>query len=160
VESSNESVRRMTWDKQTGTFVAEQPGHYLKVWFDGWLCRAGSLPGKSLAVALCIQYRARTTGSLSDLTVSTELVARLGVNRYAKTVALRHLERAGLIAVQRNGHQAPRVWLPRLGQPSPPAAAEPITYKGKGRGSNPNSWRWKKGQSGNSRRRKTAGDGR
>ena len=69
-----------------------------------WLGRAAKLPGKaSLATALAIMFEVGRRRS-PEITLTTAILDRFGVNRKAKYRALKHLQDAGLIAV----HQKPR----------------------------------------------------
>jgi hypothetical protein len=76
-----------------------------------WLEQAARLPGKALAVALALWFRAGVTSSRSDLRVSGKLLERFGVGRKAGYCALRSLEDAGLICVLRAPGRCPVVEL-------------------------------------------------
>jgi hypothetical protein len=61
---------------------------------------AAVLPGKALAVYLCIRHRCDMTGR-STITLPASLLADFGIRRDTKARALRDLETAGLIDVAR-----------------------------------------------------------
>jgi hypothetical protein len=67
----------------------------------GWLSAAAVLPGKALHLALAIWMVARLEDSQTGLRLNARILGELALDRYAKYRALRHLERAGLIAVSR-----------------------------------------------------------
>ncbi|MCP1974303.1 hypothetical protein [Bradyrhizobium elkanii] len=70
------------------------------------VCTAASLPGQALAVFLAIHHRVALTGNPS-VTIPKHLLAELGVSRDAKARALRSLQEASLITVERaNGRSA------------------------------------------------------
>jgi hypothetical protein len=76
-----------------------------------WLSRAAALPGRSLAVGLCIW---RLIGVMKDrVRLATKEVEALGVDRHAKSRAIRSLERAGLITVERKRGRFPIVTVVR-----------------------------------------------
>lgn len=75
-----------------------------------WLTRAAALPGKSLHVGLTIWFLAGLTQSRT-VKLSSIGAASFGVDRYAKYRALRWLEEAGLIVVDRKVGRSPRVTL-------------------------------------------------
>jgi hypothetical protein len=69
-----------------------------------WIGRAARLAGKApLATALAIMFEVGRRRS-PEITLTTAILQRFGVNRKAKYRALKHLRDAGLIAV----HQEPR----------------------------------------------------
>jgi hypothetical protein len=70
-----------------------------------WLERAAALPGKALAVGLCLwQMAGRRPGPPGGTVKLCLSHAGLGVNKQAARRALRELERAGLVSVvQRPG---------------------------------------------------------
>lgn len=91
-----------------------QPRKRLAGWFvkgpisGEWISRAANLPGKSLHIALAIQYSRGVTGE--PVVLASDLAERFGVRR-RQTVfkALRTLEAAGLIRVDRARGRCPRV---------------------------------------------------
>jgi DNA-binding transcriptional ArsR family regulator len=76
-----------------------------------WLGRACRLPGgKTLATALGIWFEAGRRRRLHDLKITTRMLeGNFGVARSAKATALRKLEQAGLIRIQRQGRKNPLV---------------------------------------------------
>jgi hypothetical protein len=130
---TNWAFETLVWDRTKHDFVAvvsQSPqlttaGQFLKgpvpMW---WLARAASLPGKSLAVGLCVW---RLVGVMKKDTVrlATKEVEAMGVDRHAKSRAIRHLEQAGLVAVERKQGRFPIVTVVRdpapTGRPSAPA---------------------------------------
>jgi hypothetical protein len=73
-----------------------------------------ALPGKALAVAIHLWFRAGITG---DATVSVNL-SRMSIDRSAASRGLVQLERAGLVAVTRGRGRKPAVTiLPVLAPP-------------------------------------------
>ena len=114
------------WDKKNKTFVpagSEQNSRSEKFlkgpvpW--SWIKRANRLPGKSLAVGLCLWRLAGATRSMT-IKLSNGEVAALGIDRYAKSRALKHLEAAGLVKVDHHRGRFPRVtivstYLPEAG---------------------------------------------
>ena len=81
-----------------------------------WISRAAKLPGKSLHVALAIQYSLGVYGE--PVVLANDLAERFGINR-RQTVfkALRNLEAAGLIQVDRSRGRCPRVVVVQVKQP-------------------------------------------
>ena len=76
------------------------------------IARAACLPGKSLAVYLAIHHRCDLEGR-GTVTLPAKLLSQFGVNRNAKARALRHLEQAGLVVVERKVGGATHVSLVR-----------------------------------------------
>jgi hypothetical protein len=78
-----------------------------------WLQRAARLPGRSpLAVALAIFYKFGLQKRAPDPIVVTNVLAEeFGVDRKGKYSALKALEEAGLIRVERRLGKSPRVSL-------------------------------------------------
>jgi len=75
-----------------------------------WLQKAASLPGKALAVALAIQFKRGLNGNNDAIAVTTKLVQKIvEMNRKTLYRAIADLERAGLIKVERQRGQSPRV---------------------------------------------------
>jgi len=81
------------------------------------------LPGKSLAVYLLLWQQTRVEKRWAVNLTSTSLQGH-GISRHQKETALRHLERAGLIAVKRRGRRNPEVAL--LDLSGGPAETGPI----------------------------------
>jgi len=74
-----------------------------------WLATAAGLPGKALAVAVALRYRAGLEKSMDGLAVTPRLLLRFGVSRFAGYRGLASLERAGLVSVERRDGRCPRV---------------------------------------------------
>ncbi len=87
-----------------------------------WISLAANLPGKSLHIALAIQFSRGIHGEPVKLT--NDLAERFGVGR-RQTVfkALKRLEAAGLIQVDRANGRCPRVVVIEIQHP----AADPAT---------------------------------
>jgi DNA-binding MarR family transcriptional regulator len=81
-----------------------------------YLHRAAVLQGKALAVYICITHQCDLT-SRSTVTIPTSLLTKFGVSRDAKARAIRELEQAGLVSVEREPGRAVRVTL-ELSSPS------------------------------------------
>ena len=75
------------------------------------LARAARLPSKALAVYLAVHHR-RDLGSRPLTTLPTALLSQFGVSRNGKARALRDLERAGLVQLDRRAGRATRIFLP------------------------------------------------
>jgi hypothetical protein len=73
-------------------------------------CQVAALPGKALAVYLVIVRGSRIKGS-PTFSLTTAFLARFGLSRREKAGALQHLEKAGLITVERRPRQNPVVTL-------------------------------------------------
>ncbi len=73
-----------------------------------WLEAAARLPGRAMHVAVVLR-RLATVERSDQATLSNRACDRLGMNRSAKYRALRSLEGAGLIRVQRKLGQSPVV---------------------------------------------------
>jgi hypothetical protein len=102
--------RRLAWDKHAKTFLpANQNGKFLRgpVPWD-WLAKAAKLPGKALHVGLALWRLSGATKSDTVRLSNVELDA-MGVDRNAKSRALKHLEQAGLVRVSQAPGQAPVV---------------------------------------------------
>jgi hypothetical protein len=73
-----------------------------------WFDRACVLPGKALAVGLVVWRLARVRRS-NTVQLTQAVVAQHGLSRWEKYAALRALESAGLVVVQRRGRRSPLV---------------------------------------------------
>lgn len=71
---------------------------------------AARLPGRALAVLLAVHHRTAITGQ-SEVTLPSGLLSEFGVDRHAKSRALRELEGAGLLHVERSCGRGCRVRL-------------------------------------------------
>jgi DNA-binding MarR family transcriptional regulator len=78
-----------------------------------WLASASKLGGKALAVGIALWRLAGATKSQTVILSTTE-VATLGVDRNSKSRALRALEQAGLVSVERRPGCLPRVTISTL----------------------------------------------
>ena len=75
-----------------------------------WLECAAGLPGRSVHVALALWHEAERSGSRC-VALSNTVCLRFHVERNAKYRALRSLELAGLVVVERRRGRSPRVTL-------------------------------------------------
>lgn len=66
----------------------------------GWLVRAGNLPGKALFVGLILHFQKGLTRT-RRFRFSLTRLSRYGIASSTASRALRHLETAGLVAVER-----------------------------------------------------------
>ena len=103
---------RLVWDKESKSLVPfKEPYRFLKgpvPW--RWICKAAKLPGKTLEVGLALW---RLSGAMKSDTVrltNSEMEA-LGVDRNAKSRALKQLQKVGLISVQQDRGKIPVVTL-------------------------------------------------
>lgn len=77
-----------------------------------WLCRASRLPGKTLAVALALWFKAgMSKDGNPKVKLTGKLRRRFGVGRKAASGALDRLETEGLVSVDRHTGRSPRVTL-------------------------------------------------
>src|SRR5215210_551623 len=72
------------------------------------IAQAACLPGKALAVYLAVHHRCDLEGR-SSVTLPAALLRDFGIDRDAKARALRHLEQAGLVQVERKGRSVPHI---------------------------------------------------
>lgn len=106
---------RHRWSAYTQTFTPYHPMVAKALFIKGpislpWIGQAARLPGKTLHVALALQYMAGLTNSRTvKLTAKTLTV--FGVSRDAKSEALARLRHAGLISVNQSPGRAPFVTL-------------------------------------------------
>lgn len=104
---------RLSWSPAAQALVPGKPvanaGRFIKgpIPLD-WIGRAACLPGKTLHVALALQYLAglKKTNSVK---LGAKVLAIFGVARDAKYDALDRLQQAGLIAVEQTLGRAPVV---------------------------------------------------
>jgi hypothetical protein len=108
-------IEHLVWDTTACQFVLahdhrNQPiDKFLKgpvLW--NWIEKAAHLPGKSLAVGLCIWRLMGATRS-NTIKLSNRECEALGITRYAKSRALKQLEAAGLIAAEHHRGRFPRI---------------------------------------------------
>lgn len=74
------------------------------------IAKASRLPGRALAVLLAVHHRQALTRN-PVVTLPKRLLDELGVTKDAKARALRALEVAGLVRVERKSGQSPKVRL-------------------------------------------------
>lgn len=102
---------KLSWSHASQQLIAEQerapgsPGPNIGRFIKGpipldWIGRAACLPGKTLHVALALQYLAGLQKT-QTVKLGAKALSVLGVARDAKYDALNRLQDAGLIAVQR-----------------------------------------------------------
>jgi hypothetical protein len=109
---------RLVWNGNSSGFISatrlKVPSKFLKgpVPWD-WLEVAARLPAKCLVVGLCIWRLAGATRS-ETIKLSNKECEALGVSRYAKSRALKHLEAANLIKVEHHRGRFPRVTILRV----------------------------------------------
>ena len=107
-------LSRLRTDRPTVANKKRQPRKRLAGWFvkgpipGEWISHAAKLPGKSLHIALAIQYSRGISGE--PVVLTNDVAGRFGVFR-RQTVykALRNLAAAGLIQVDRANGRCPRV---------------------------------------------------
>ena len=75
-----------------------------------WVCQAGRLGVKALLVGLAL-WHIRGLRKMNTFIVSNLMLRDWGIQPDAKSRALRKLERAGLITVERQGKRSPQVTL-------------------------------------------------
>jgi DNA-binding MarR family transcriptional regulator len=80
-----------------------------------WLCQAASLSGKALHVAVALRFLAGLNKS-NGVALSGRVLKDLGVSRHASYRALRALEEAGLIFVERHSGRNPFVTIVEGGE--------------------------------------------
>jgi hypothetical protein len=88
-----------------------------------WMCRAGQLPGAALHVGLILWHMAFIKNSLAVNLTSASL-QEMGVGKNAKHLALKSLEEAGLVKVERVHGKNPTVTI-LDGDPVQAEAVEP-----------------------------------
>jgi len=88
----------------------DDPGEFLRGPIPlAWLSRACALPGHTVSVALAVWFLAGLRDRKTNLKLTTATVERFNIDRSLKTRALKALEGAGLIKVERNGRKNPIV---------------------------------------------------
>lgn len=75
-----------------------------------WLTKAGILPGKALHVAIALWFQAGIIGK-PTVKLSPKIMQELGVERRTGYRALKSLENAGLVSVERHVGRTPIVTL-------------------------------------------------
>ena len=74
----------------------------------GWVTSACALPGRSLHVALAI-WDLVSLNKSPTIALTQKHLALFSVKRHTAYRALKHLEKAGLVTVERKPGRAPRV---------------------------------------------------
>lgn len=123
-DASSGDEERLVWHPADGRLVPvrcapAEPYRFLKgpvPWW--WIEAAAALPGKALAVGLCIWRLAGATKSPS-IRLSNREVGRLGIDRFAKSRALAALRDADLIRTTSQRGRAPLVILVTIGRNGP-----------------------------------------
>ena len=83
-----------------------------------WVCQASKLGVKTLLVGLAL-WHIKGLRKSNTFIVSNLMLRDWGIQADAKGRALRKLERAGLLAVERQGKRSPQVTLTVQDSPSP-----------------------------------------
>jgi len=111
------------FEKPTQVKTKRMKGEFLKGPIPlGWLGCAAKLSGKApLAVALAIWFQAGRRRS-KEVTLTTAVIDRFGIDRKAKYRGLSALEKAGLVRVHRKPRRNPVVTI--LDRPEPPAVGD------------------------------------
>jgi len=78
-----------------------------------WLCKAAQQPGKALQVALAVRHLT-TLKRCSNVKLSANVLAELGVKRHAGYRGLKKLEDEGLVFVTRHSGRNPIVQIHEL----------------------------------------------
>lgn len=112
---SSISETRLSWSTTVQAFVPGKPATTVSRFIKGpipldWISRAACLPGKTLHVALALQYLAGLQKT-DTVKLGAKVLANLGVARDAKYDALVRLQQAGLIAVAQAPGRTPVVTL-------------------------------------------------
>jgi hypothetical protein len=110
-------VRRLYWDPEQQKYTTRRSRSPITTrrFVKGplplsWIAQAVQLPGKALHISLALWYVAGLQGS-RRVAVTNQLAVDFGCDRFAKVRALRQLEKAGLVKLERYGHAAPRATL-------------------------------------------------
>jgi hypothetical protein len=107
-------------------FMARHSGRFLKGPIPmGEIGLAARLPGRALALLLAVHHQTALTGK-ALVTLPRSLLVMLGIGKDAKARALRELEQAGLVTVERATGRAARVRLRAPPNEPTPAAAYPV----------------------------------
>lgn len=110
---AHQTDKRLVWDRSDSTFALPKAPRekFLRgpVPWD-WIETAASLPGKSLHIGLAV-WRLAQTLKTSTIKLTNKEVAGLGVDRNAKTRALKKLHQAGLIRLEQRTGKHPIVTL-------------------------------------------------
>jgi len=106
---------RLAWSSTKQAFEPSKPSNSTVRFIKGpipleWIGAAARLPGKTLHVALALQYLAGLTKS-KTVKLTARTLDIVGVARDAKAEALARLQLAGLISVEQTPGRAPSVTL-------------------------------------------------
>ena len=112
------TARRLLWDERQRGFVAGAEAtvsHKTLPFLKGpvpldWICAACGLPGKALNAALCLRYLQGLTRS-DTVTAGNRVRGRFGLSRQAWYDALKRLEQAGLVRLERKQGRSARITL-------------------------------------------------
>ena len=127
--SSNWDPRSFRLDQVTGSQGSSRHGRSVspvtKRFIAGpipvsWVCHASKLGVKTLLVGLAL-WHIMGLRKMNTFIVSNLMLRDWGIRADAKGRALRKLERAGLISVERQGKRSPQVTLRVKNSPSPTA---------------------------------------
>jgi hypothetical protein len=91
-----------------------------------WVCQASHLGVKALLVGLAL-WHIRGLRRADTFTVSNLMVQNWGIQPDAKRRALRALEKAGLIKIERRGKRSPQVTLVVKNSNQAPLVTGPVT---------------------------------
>jgi hypothetical protein len=97
-------VRELIWDRETRRLIESHPAKLATGSFimgplpERWLVLASQLPGKALAVGLCLWKVARMTKRM-QVRIGSDVVGHWGIGRMPKARALQALRNAGLISI-------------------------------------------------------------
>ena len=96
---------------RSGRRVSSAPGKFIMGPIDiAWVCQARQLGVTALLVGLALWYL-KGLRRADAFIVSNLMVAEWGIKPDAKSPALRKLEKAGLISIERRGKRSPLVSL-------------------------------------------------
>jgi DNA-binding transcriptional ArsR family regulator len=111
LQLGQEGVRRSEGVTRRGRRVKSIPGKFISGPIHvTWLIQASRLGVKTLLVGLVL-WHLRGLRRADTFTVSNLMTREWGVEPDAKQRALRKLEKAGLITIERRGKRSPRVTL-------------------------------------------------
>jgi DNA-binding transcriptional ArsR family regulator len=107
----NEGVKRSQGGTRKGRRASPIPGKFIAGPIDvSWVVQAKRLGATALLVGLAL-WHLKKLRQADTFTVSNLMLQEWGVQPDAKSRALRALERAGLIRVERRGKRSPHVTL-------------------------------------------------
>ena len=106
-----DGLRRSQGNRQQGRRTSPVRGKFIAGPIDvSWLCQASHLGVKALLVGLAL-WHLKGLRKADTFIVSNLMVQGWGIQPDAKSRALRALEKAGLIRIERCGKRSPRVTL-------------------------------------------------